>query len=154
MNEVTGGIVSNAETGMYDIVMHNANCQNTLPFATGVAGVMARAWPEIIEADNATEKGDINKLGNYTSTRVTRGDVSFVVYNLYCQFRYGYRSEQNFDYNALDSVLRKIAADLGTDTKRILIPLIGSGSGGGRWRKTKAIINNHLGHHHVTLARL
>lgn len=152
MNIVIGNLITVVENDDYDVVLHGCNCFNTM--GAGVALAVADAWPEAVAADKLTASGDIGKLGTYSMARVTRRNRRFAVYNLYCQYRYGSKTEHNFDYMALHKALHQLAIELGNETLRIAFPLIGCGNGGGRWRKVKPLIEKYLGHHDLTLVKI
>lgn len=154
MNEVNGNIIDIAEEGGYDIVLHNCNCQNTM--GSGVAKEIAKHWPEVYKADCNTVKGDFSKLGTYSKATVTRRGNTFTVYNLYGQFRYGERKLQLFDIDAFENALCLLAIELHALKRpmKILFPLLGTGSAGGRWSAIAPRLESILKDHHLTLVRL
>lgn len=68
------------------IVMHQANCFNTLHRASGIAGVLGNKYPQIAYADDTTIKGDEGKLGTYTYAQV---EHKVYIFNVYGQYGYG-----------------------------------------------------------------
>ena len=148
MKRIKGNIIDVAEEGEYDVVLQGCNCQCTM--GSGVAKDMANSWPEVRAADAATARDDHTKLGGYTHADIIRRTSKFTVYNLYTQHRYGPASEQHFDYDAFRCCLIKLRGAI--DKKaRILSPLIGCGTGGGRFRYVVKIFEEELGDFDVTL---
>ena len=74
---------SNGETL---VVIHQANCFNTLHRARGIAGILGNAYPDIAYADDTTIKGDESKLGTYTYAQV---EHKVYIFNVYGQYGYG-----------------------------------------------------------------
>jgi O-acetyl-ADP-ribose deacetylase (regulator of RNase III) len=154
MNKIYGDIIQAAESGKYDVVLHNCNCFCTM--GSGVALCIANAWPEVAAADCATQKGDISKLGTYSRARVVRGDIGFNVYNIYGQYKYGYRSLQLFDIDAFAYAIDTLATELQLWKRpvNILFPPLGAGSAGGRWRHISNVLTTQLSNHNLTLIKL
>lgn len=87
------------EQDKYVVVLHQANCFNTLGRARGIAGVLDKAYPQIATVDQATIKGDPNKLGTYTKARIHE---RLWIINVYGQYNYGMNKNIVYtDYNAL-----------------------------------------------------
>lgn len=149
---IMGDIVDEAEFGEYDVVLHNCNCQRRQ--GAGVARDIANAWPEVEAADAATPLTR-DKLGTYSMATVTRGDVTFDVYNVYGQYFWGRRGLQHFSPDMFDRAMEKLAEELKDKAPlNILFPAIGSGAGGGQWSTVSEILTHHLGDHNLTLISL
>jgi O-acetyl-ADP-ribose deacetylase (regulator of RNase III) len=155
MNVWHGDLVDYLSMGKADVFLHNCNCFNVMGY--GVARVVRDHYPEAYEADQETERGDPNKLGTFSHARVIRGGVSFDLFNLYGQYRYGPRREQNLDYAALEKALHAVNRELeimyGDQTLRIAFPLLGTGMAGGRWNKVAPLITEAFPTHHLTLIK-
>jgi O-acetyl-ADP-ribose deacetylase (regulator of RNase III) len=141
MNRIYGDLLDEAETGLYGAVLQGCNCFNTM--GAFLALQIKNRWPEVYAADLRTVKGDIHKLGTYTSAVVERRNARFTVYNLYTQYRYGSPRERHFNPDALRMALMRLRNELSPDT-RILSPLIGTGGGGYRWRHVSKIFDEEL----------
>lgn len=77
-----------------NIICHCCNCQNVM--GAGVAAQIAKKYPEAVEADNKTGRGDMTKLGSLSIAQTK--DKKFVV-NLYGQYSMGTR-ERHLNYEA------------------------------------------------------
>jgi len=129
-----------AMTDEFDLLLHGCNCFNTM--GSGVAKAIADKWPGVVEADNRTDKGDVYKLGSYT-TYVT--DTGLIIVNAYTQYHYG-RKDKYFEYSAFDQVLRGLEDEYNSPFRfsrasRVLAPKIGSGLGGGDWEVISKMIS-------------
>jgi O-acetyl-ADP-ribose deacetylase (regulator of RNase III) len=135
-------IVSDVFLAPVNIIVHQANCQNTM--GSGIAKIIREKFPSAYAEDCRTKKGDKSKLGSYSSARVIaqdNPDLKFIV-NLYSQFDYG-RDTKHTNYDAMDAGLRKLRDRLEflSETHTVGIPYrIGSNLGGGDWNVVKAII--------------
>lgn len=140
IKETYGNLITMAYDGNFDIIIHGCNCQNVM--GSGIAREVRERIPSAYETDQLTIKGDIRKLGNYTSSTVPcNEDGNFLIINAYTQ--YGHNSQDKpFDYEAFTLILRKINHEY--KGKTIGIPLIGAGLAGGYWDKIKPIIKKEL----------
>ena len=137
MKEVTGDLIVMGLIGDFDVIVHGANCFNTMN--SGIAKQIREMIPGAYDVDCATEKGDISKLGNYSVYQLRTG---LSVVNAYTQFNYGYDNGSYVNYDAMEEVFRKIAIIF--KGKRIAYPAIGCGLAGGNWKDVSKIINNQL----------
>lgn len=146
INYVKGNIIDIAKTGNYDCIAHCCNCFNTM--GSGVAFSLKIAFPEIYEADKKTSRGDLNKLGNFTSTTIRINNNLTTIYNLYGQYRYG-RDKKYLNEYALGLAMYKMELYL-ESYSRILLPKLGCANAGGSWEDVSKIIvdilcsNNHI----------
>jgi O-acetyl-ADP-ribose deacetylase (regulator of RNase III) len=143
--EVKGDLIQMAEDGELDVIVHGANCFDTMN--SGIAGQLARKYPQVAAVDRATKRGDRTKLGGSTFVEIARPDgTEFVVYNAYTQYRFG-GGEDLFEYEAFDlfledllSRVKELALIGGDNPLRIGFPWIGAGLAGGDWSRIKASI--------------
>jgi len=149
MRERNGNLITLAQEGHFDVITHGCNCFCTM--GAGIAPQIAKAFPEAWEADQATIRGDMMKLGCYTFADVQvsaglLGKKNLTVINSYSQYRYGRNHEDGdekpIDYEALALALRKINHNY--KGKTIGLPKIGAGLAGGDWNIIKSIIENEL----------
>ena len=77
-----------------NIIAHITNCQNVM--RSGIALQIAKKYPEAVDADNKTIKGDINKLGTIS---IARTKDKKIIFNIYAQNLYG-RQERQINYEA------------------------------------------------------
>lgn len=145
-----GNLITAAQAGEVNVIAHGCNCFNTMK--SGIAPKVAEAFPEAWRADQATRRGDKDKLGKLTEAFV---NDKLLVFNLYSQYTFTGRKEgkMDLDYWALRSALDMMAASLhakcrilGMSTKdlRIGLPKIGAGLAGGDWAIIYRMIENRL----------
>ena len=128
LKHTKGNLLDLAEAGEFDIVVQGCNCFNTM--GGGIAREIRERYPEVAYVDSKTEKGDYNKLGNWTSEVVVRknGMVEFDVVNAYTQYNMS-QGIDVFEYVAFELILQKLIHAYGD--KRIGLPYIGMGLAGG-----------------------
>jgi len=139
MKVLAGDLLSMAEAGEFDVIVHGCNCQCKM--GKGIALSIKKDFPEAYDADCQTTPGDTSKLGSYTAADIVRGDTSFTVVNAYTQMHWRGLGRK-VDYEALEQVFRKIKTDFAG--KRIGYPKIGAGLGGGDWEVAADIIDRAL----------
>jgi O-acetyl-ADP-ribose deacetylase (regulator of RNase III) len=126
MRIIKGNLIDLAEAGEFDVIVHGCNCFNTM--GSGIAREIRERYPEAYEADAATEKGDKNKLGTYTSYNTGK----FTIVNAYTQYTFWLPTDQ-FEYDAFQLLLNNLAIDF--PDSRFGFPLIGCGLAGGNKQK-------------------
>lgn len=152
MKEIYGNIIDLAEIGKFDVIIHGANCFCT--FGAGIAKEIKQRYPQAYDADLKTRKGDVSKLGTYSSVVVTskkKNSIVFTIVNAYTQYHYG-RIGIRVNYKAIEQVMRKIKTDF--PGKKIGYPLIGTGLAGGNWSFIEKIINTELESENHILVKL
>ena len=126
LKHTKGNLLDLAEAGMFDIVVHGANCFNTM--GGGIAREIRERYPAAALFDNETEKGDYNKLGNYTLVYPEFTNGKFLIVNAYTQYNMSQGTDV-FEYTAFQLILQKLIHAYGD--KRIGFPYIGMGLAGG-----------------------
>lgn len=129
---VEGDLIALADEGAFDVIIHGCNCQNAM--GEGFAKHLVSRWPEALEADRRTVKGDKDKLGDYTSIMVDThaGMNALQIVNGYTQYYWGRDPETCYvDYESLRKLFIKLNRAL--SGKRIGIPMIGAGLANGEW---------------------
>lgn len=124
-----------------DILIHCANCFCTM--GSGIALQIKNIFPEAEEADNATESGDRNKLGTYTTAKVVRGEKTKFIVNLYGQYDMGV-DERKANYEAIATGLELLYSRLSSASKklRVVIPKkMASDRAGAEWDIIEQMIN-------------
>lgn len=142
---IKGNLLDAFDRGDVDVIAHQCNCFCNM--GSGIAPQIAKRYPNARAADNATIKGDADKLGTFTRTIVSRnvnGETidEGIVYNLYGQ--YGYSGiGVNTKYESLKKAMQKMQQQLKDENDEGIIglPLIGCGLGGGDWEVVSEIIN-------------
>jgi len=144
MKVVKGNLIDMAFNGDFDIIVRGCNCQCRM--RSGIAKEIAERIPAAVEADNATTKGDSNKLGTFSYANVMTPDGDrFTVLNAYTQEFWGTDSRK-VDYPAVRKVFREIAGILTGPYSGFSIgyPKIGAGLAGGDWDIISKIIDEEL----------
>lgn len=142
MNRITGDLLTLAEQGEFDVIVHGANCFNTM--ASGIAGQIARRFPQAADVDKQTEKGDRRKLGDFTFVKIQGlGTHEFSIVNAYTQYTYS-RERDVFEYDSFQEFLNKFANWLPSvgGYVRVGFPYIGCGLAGGDQRRIVRMIEN------------
>ncbi len=143
MRYVNGDLIDLYIKDQLDVIFQSANCQNTMK--AGLAGKIAKIFPEVPEMDNLTKRGDPKKLGQF-SFAFTDREATKVIISLYSQFFYGRKPDVCYtDYKAFENALQNardwlLKAGLG-GSRLGLSAGIGSGLGGG----DKATIHGIIG---------
>lgn len=117
-----GNLLDMAENGEFDVIIQGCNCFNTM--GGGIAREIAERYPVASLVDNETEKGDYNKLGNYTTAFTGK----FLIVNAYTQYNMS-KGTDVFEYASFELILQKICYSYGK--LRIGLPHIGMGLAGG-----------------------
>ena len=130
MKTIKGDLIKLAEEGMFDIIIHGANCFHCM--GDGIAKQLADRYPEVLKADKKTEYGDRSKLGKWTEVIVE----NVLVVNAYTQYRWSSGSDV-FEYEAFQQFLKLFAESVLYCPSRIKIgfPQIGAGLAGGDWSR-------------------
>ena len=139
MKIVSGNLVSLALRGNFDIILHCANCFNTM--GKGIALEIKHVFTEAYAADCRTVKGDYGKLGDCSYARVeVINNKSLIVINGYMQYNYG--KGLHLDYQAVQKVL--VSINTYFKGARIGLPKIGCYNAGGDWTIVEKLISDTL----------
>lgn len=122
LSHATGNLLDLAEAGKFDVVVQGCNCFNTM--GGGIAREIRERYQMAATVDSETEKGDYNKLGNYTTAFTGK----FLIVNAYTQYNMS-RGTDVFEYTAFQLILEKLT--FAYPGKRIGLPYIGMGLAGG-----------------------
>lgn len=139
VKEIKGNLLKEFARDEFDMIVHGCNCFHTM--GAGIAGQIARAFPEAYEADKQTKCGDANKLGTYTYAWTPFG----MIINGYTQFRPG-REVSTVLNQSVGEVFHRLSLERevhypGVERIRIGIPKIGAGIAGGNWAVLESIID-------------
>lgn len=142
-----GNLIEEAKEGHIQVIAQCCNCMNTMK--SGIAPQIASAFPYAYNADQATKRADLSKLGGFSLGEATPEECLLLkyncpdVYNLYGQYSFTNRQKgvRDLDYNALFSALEAMSADL-KDKENLIIglPALGAGLALGKWRVIEAMI--------------
>lgn len=133
IRETKGNLIHMAIDGHVDVLVHGCNCMNTM--GAGFAKQISQFFPEAQRIDAKTIKGDPAKLGTFTSVQIG----ALTVINAYTQYWYG----PHLDYDALARVCSSLRPFVGG--RRVGMPRLGCGLGGGDWSRVRGIIEKTLG---------
>lgn len=142
---VNGCLIDALDTGKVSAIAHQANCFNTMK--SGVAKAIVERWPAVAEADQATKKGDPDKLGTLSFTPVLCDDCEIrPVFNLYGQYTYGREKGVIYtDLKALGNAFHQMKLFLDSiGIKRVGLPKLGAGLGGAKWEDVESAIITEL----------
>lgn len=138
MKTIKGNLITLANEGKFDLIVHGCNCFNTM--GAGIAKSIKQAYPEAWEVDRNTIKGGQYKLGGVTTATTKSG---LIVVNAYTQYRYNRTNGvAPVNYDAIRDCFGIIADEY--SDKRIGYPAIGAGLAGGDWNIISKIINEEL----------
>lgn len=152
LQHAKGNLIDMAEAGMFDIIVHGCNCQNTM--GSGIAKEIRERYPEVYAEDwrwgdregravysnPANTRNTIWKLGNYTVTNAGPTLSEFKIVNAYTQLHYLPRGMDHFEYESFRLILRKLSVIY--PDKHFGLPYIGMGlAGGDETRIIKMIID-------------
>ena len=126
LKHTKGNLLDLAENREFDVIVHGVNCFNTM--GGGIAREIRERYPAAALFDNETEKGDYNKLGNYTLVYPEFTNGKFLIVNAYTQYNMSQGTDV-FEYTAFQLILQKLIHAYGD--KRIGFPYIGMGLAGG-----------------------
>lgn len=139
MNEIKGDLIELAKEGYFDIIVHGCNCFNAM--GAGIALSIKKEFPNAWKADQATRKGDRNKLGTFTYSLENIEGRDLMVVNAYTQYGYG-KFVDLFEYEEFQKILDILKENY--SDKRIGMPLIGCGLAGGNKEKIMQMIQDTL----------
>jgi len=139
MKTIKGDLIKLTKNGDFNVIIHGCNCFCTM--GAGIAKQIKKNFPEAYEADLKTKKGDRNKLGTWSNSKIR----DLLIFNAYTQFNYG-RNQRQVNYDAIQSAFKSIAVEVKKicNEPRIGYPAIGAGYGGGDWRIISKIIDKEF----------
>jgi O-acetyl-ADP-ribose deacetylase (regulator of RNase III) len=132
LKHTKGNLLDLAEAGEFDVIVQGCNCFNAM--GGGIAREIRERYPKCAEADNATNKGDYNKLGTWTYHK----EPKFTIINAYTQYNMS-TGEDVFEYTAFQLILEKL---LRLGAVRFGFPYIGMGLAGGDKDLIMAMLEN------------
>lgn len=150
MKTVKGNLVTLAQSGHFDIIIHGCNCWCTM--GSGIAPQIADAFDGPTgprQIDNFTLAGDEEKLGCISIATYQRPlDASLLyIVNAYTQYDFGDVSGGPLvDYDAVFMAFVRTArfAKSFDFPVKIGYPMIGAGLAGGDWNEIAPIIDQTL----------
>lgn len=128
LKHVKGDLLTLAEQGKFNIIMHGCNCFNTM--GSGIARSIRERFSEAAIVDSMTESGDRSKLGTITCAGIPNDSGGFVIVNAYTQYSTSKAGEDVFEYESFQKILDAFVVDAGPGMN-IGLPYIGMGLAGG-----------------------
>lgn len=138
MKIIKGDLIDLALNKKFDVIVHGCNCFCNM--GAGIARGIKKEFPEAYYVDCQTKKGDLGKLGTYSSINIEKNGHKITIVNAYTQYTYG--SGLQVKYKELRNVFKLIKQDF--SGKRIGYPKIGAGLAGGDWNIISKIIDEEL----------
>lgn len=118
-------------------IIHQANLYCT--FGSGLASAIKRKYPEAYRADLATVRGDLTKLGSWSTAETT--DKKWII-NLYSQIGISH-VDRTTSYDALVKGLTLLEQMLRDPGVKIGVPYrLGCGLANGSWTIVEAILTD------------
>ena len=130
--EIDGNLIELSKKRAFDVIAHGANCKKIM--GAGLALQIKKHYPIAWQIDQDDTRGPLQRLGDMTVLNLSQ----LVVVNLYTQYNPG----AELNYTALRLGLFKINQKY--KGKKIGLPMIGCGIGGGHWETVKFIIQQEL----------
>ena len=146
MKTCRGDLLRLADQGVFDVIAHGCNCFCTM--GAGIAKSVAAQFPQALNADRQTPKGERTKLGTCSFAEVETAHGKLTVVNAYTQFHYRGRGDKA-DYEAIRVCMRWLAEHY--PHARIGLPKIGAGLAGGDWPRIERIMDEELSGCDVTV---
>lgn len=139
MKTIKGDLVKMAQLGEFELIAHGCNCMCAM--GKGIALTIKKAFPKAYEVDCETTAADKEKLGtcSVADCELDKGQV--LVVNCYTQFHWR-GTGSKISYDAIESCMKWIKGNY--SNKKIGLPLIGAGLGGGDWNRIFSIIEKEL----------
>jgi O-acetyl-ADP-ribose deacetylase (regulator of RNase III) len=142
MKIIKGNLITLAQKGSFDVIMHGCNCFCTM--GAGIAKEIKLKFPEAYQTDLETEKGSKEKLGTCSYIEIN----NLTIVNAYTQFHWRGRGIK-VDYEAIKLCFQFIKKQF--HGQRIGIPKIGTGLAGGDWNIISKIIKETTENEDITL---
>ena len=114
----------------------------------GIAKSVAARFPQALNADRQTPKGERTKLGTCSFAEIETPHGKLTVVSAYTKFHYRGRGDKA-DYEAIRACMHWLAEHHGQ--ARIGLPKIGAGLAGGDWPRIERIIAEELAGRDVTV---
>lgn len=144
MNRIKGDLLSLAESGEFDVIVHGCNCFCTM--GSGIARQIKDKYPMAYIADCHTAAGDEAKLGTYTQSKSPLFNGHwFRIINAYTQYGFNRTGESAdlFKYAAFKEILVRLVLEF--PKAKFGFPMIGMGLAGGAPDKIISMLESFAG---------
>ena len=116
LKHAKGNLIDMAEQGLFDVIVHGCNCQNTM--GSGIAKEIKERYRNAWEADynykldvDSERPPPVMKLGSFSRTSAVRPNgMTFIIVNAYTQVNYLPRGVDHFEYESFYLILKKLEA--------------------------------------------
>lgn len=135
MQTLKADILSGIDPNRLTIILHGCNCFHIM--GAGIAGYLAKKFPEVLKADRTTIRGSIEKLGSLSIATLNQ---NLYVVNCYTQYSPG--ADAKLEY--VDQCLNNFVKFGRLGEADIRLPKIGCGIGGLKWVKVEPIFDKYL----------
>lgn len=131
-----------------DVIAHGCNCVGG--FGSGVAGQIAKKWPDVRNA----------YLRQHNSHGWDLGFVQFIdigskiIANCATQDEYMPRGVRHADYKAIETAMTRVRDYAEHNSFSIAIPKIGAGLAGGDWKVIEDILEEVFDEYDITVYEL
>jgi len=152
MKTVSGDLIKMAQNGDFDVIVHGCNCFNSM--GKGIAAGIRMHFPKAYDVDQATNRGNRNKLGTCTYAEDMTDYPGLIVVNAYTQYTFWSAGSDKTDlaeYDAIRDCFRELKGKVAGKSLRLGIPKIGAGLAGGNWDRISAIIEEEMAGEDLTL---
>lgn len=133
---INGDILKALENGDIDCFAHGVNCIGG--FGSGIAGQIAKKYPNIRDAYIDKFKTDKWKLGEVQKNIITDG----IIFNCATQFNCGYDGKKYVNYDAIYDCLCSVRDEIESQNLKLGLPKIGCGLAGGNWKIVSIMIES------------
>ena len=135
LKHIDGDLIKMAKNGDFDVIIHGCNCYAIM--GGGIAAQVAQNFPPAALADRQYNRAPEMRLGSFSYGLLGQDNNTYLmVINAYTQLRPG----PDFRLISLASALKNITGSLRLQGKRIGMPKIGAGIGGGNWTYIEPVI--------------
>ena len=135
MQSIKSDILANINPNKLTIILHGCNCFHTM--GAGIAKYLANKFPEVLQADKTTIKGDTVKLGTLSVATINK---NLYIVNCYTQPTIGACARVEY----IDRCLKLFTSTSGLENAEIRLPMIGCGFGGLKWADVEPICVRYL----------
>jgi O-acetyl-ADP-ribose deacetylase (regulator of RNase III) len=139
-----GCLIEAAKGGEVNLIMLGCNCFST--WGSGLNKQAKMAFPEAFAADKDDYRAPSEKIGSYSYYSYE----NLIVINLYTQYDYG-TDFRRFEYGSLKRSVECVSRDFVLQNRKIGLPRIGSGLGGGNPVIIESMLESELGEYDVTI---
>ncbi len=153
MKKLQGDLLEMFDQGVFNIILHGANCRSTMN--SGIAKQIKEKYPGAYKADCEDKRSPEEKLGGFSYYF----NNSEIIINAYTQLNYGVGLQVSYPhmkraFNSIADYVVTVYSFSAIPCIKIGYPLIGCGLGGGDWKIVSSIIDEAFKNFDHTLVQL